>query len=149
MPSKEEQKIMGLVIFGLIALYFAVKISKELFPFFLFLTAISLIASIIISFIDTEDLYKLISWGSCGVFLILTIITYSIGFGIEKTETGKDLVKAGEELHDALKTVEEAEQAIKDARNEVTGALIEEAPEDIRPTLNQSLQIIKIAEELK
>lgn len=149
MGKKEEGTIAGIVIVALIALYYMVEVAKTLFPFFVFIAVVSFIATIILLFIGVEDFVKYISGGVCIISIILSVITYGIGYGIEKTETGKDLVEAGKGLDEALKIREDAEKQGTDILKNVTIDMInemsEQSPDDVKPTLEITKKMVEVS----
>ncbi len=149
MGKKEEGTIAGIVIFVLIALYYAVQIAKTLFPYFVFIAVVSFIITIVLLFMDIEDIVKYTVGGICVVFIILSVITYVVGYGIEKTEVGKGLVESGKELDKALKIKEDAEkQAIDILKNttiDVIDEIGEQSSDDVKPTLEITKKMVEMS----
>ncbi len=144
-----DKEAGGIVIAILIGLYLLVQAFKVMFPFFAVLTVLCFIVAVVLMIHDGGSTASLVAAGAFIVFLILTIISYGIGYGIEQTEIGKTFVDAGEALYDATEEVKEAEElaedTLKNATIKVIDDLEEQVSDDVKPTYSTIKKIVEVS----
>ncbi|HLD89401.1 MAG TPA: hypothetical protein VI911_00015 [Patescibacteria group bacterium] len=119
--SKVDEKEVGGIIFGIIfVLALAIIVSRQLFPFFLVLSIITLIGLIIVIIIELfNDNLGEISLYVAGVFVVLfflTSVTWFIGYGIGGTSFGE----ASVEIYTTIVGAEQqVNQEIQNAMNQI------------------------------
>ncbi len=76
------------------------------------------------TFLQTD--FTLYAWIGVVILIVLTIVSYSCGYGFYNTELGKTLVDAGNTSYEAVNTVKEAEQIAEDTVKNVSKQVIDE-----------------------
>ncbi|MBT7193596.1 hypothetical protein HN652_05085 [archaeon] len=138
MSNNEKGLILMAIIF---AIAISIIISRELFPFFLFLTIISLIGFVGIILIELVS-KQLGHFSKYVVFIllvlsILTLITWFIGYGIGGTPLGEACVEI-------YTTITETEQQVNEEVQNAINTLVNESCESLD---EQSCNILKTTTE--
>lgn len=138
--AKKETAITGATVLGmLILIYLINEICKAIFVPLLIITIMGLVVAIIMSFLQTD--YIIYAWIGVGILIILTIVSYSCGYGLYNTEIGKTLVDAGNTSYEAVNTVKEAEQTAEDTIKNVSKQVIDETINATNPN-DPNIQMI-------
>ncbi len=101
----------GLVLTVIFVLALAIKVSQVLFPWFLVLTSVSVIVLLVLIVMRAKndsfdsDIPITPVAIAAGVFFLLTVLTYFIGFGFGGTSIGRAITQAADSLTGAQQQV--------------------------------------------
>jgi predicted PurR-regulated permease PerM len=143
--AKKEVGISGIAVLIILAIIYSIhQICSQLFPFFIILLIFSIIVTIVVAIFQFE--YWYVGLIVVAVVVVGSLITYSCGPGLVKTEIGKTLIDAGNQSSQALNTINEAKETAEELNKNVSKIVIDELVKSVQnndSSLNSTVELSK------
>ena|SRR3989344_1888282 len=123
MAKKKAAITGGTILTILILIYQINTICKAIFIPLIILSIISFIIAIAITYFEPD--LALYAWIAVIILVLLTLISYTCGYGFYKTEIGKTLVDAGNASQEAVNIVEKNEENVNNIIKNVSMEIIQ------------------------
>ncbi len=149
--SDGEKVTAGAILGVIFVMALAIKISQTLFPFFLILTVVSIIALLVLlvtSAINNNsgsDLPIIPVAIASGIFFLLALMTYFVGFGFGGTSIGQATVQVYDSVTGAQQQVSDS---VWQSINQIVDSSCQELSKESCATLRTFAKTAKTVQEV-